>query len=77
MIGEITCHKMLDGGDVMTKDSNVAYNHFAHLNKFLKKSEDYRAQSTSEDENKWVFNATEANIYKKSKSNLKQKGHIK
>lgn len=77
MIGEITCHKMLSGGDVMTKDSKVAYNHFAHLNKFLKKSEDYRVQSTLEDENKWGFNATESNIYKKSKSNLKQKGHIK
>lgn len=61
----------------MTQDPNVAYNHFAHLNKFLKKSEDYRHQSTSEDENKGLLNTTESDIYKKSKSNIKQKGHIK
>ncbi|ANR67885.1 hypothetical protein [Staphylococcus equorum] len=61
----------------MTDDPKKAYNHFAHLNDFLKKEDDYRHPSHSDDKNEWLANTSEANIYKKSKSSIKQKGHIK
>ncbi|WP_436853651.1 hypothetical protein [Staphylococcus caeli] len=60
----------------MTKDPKDAYNHFSHLNKFLKKDEDYRQQSTTETDNELLSSTTEKNIYKKSKSNMKQKSRI-
>lgn len=61
----------------MTKDPKEAYNHFAHLNKFLNKNEDYRDQNTLDIDYEMLKQKSEENIYKKSKSTIKQKGHIK
>ncbi|OEL02655.1 hypothetical protein [Staphylococcus casei] len=60
----------------MTKNPNEAYDHFAHLNKFLKKEDDYRAQHTYDEGNELLSKSADKNIYKKSKSSIKQKGHI-
>ncbi|MDW4108873.1 hypothetical protein QI248_03265 [Staphylococcus saprophyticus] len=57
----------------MTKDPKEAYNHFAHLNK----NEDYRDQNISDIDYEMLKQKSEENIYKKSKSTIKQKGHIK
>ncbi|PHK50678.1 hypothetical protein [Staphylococcus edaphicus] len=61
----------------MAKDPKDAYKHFAHLNKFLNKDENYRNQNTSDIDNDMLKHKSDENIYKKSKSAIKQKGHIK
>ncbi|MBF0813305.1 hypothetical protein GIJ44_22280 [Staphylococcus sp. KY49P] len=60
----------------MTNDPQEAYNHFAHLNKFLKKEQDYRHQDNARYDKVSSMQTVEDNIYKKSKSTIKQKGHI-
>lgn len=60
----------------MANDPKKAYNHFAHLNKFLKKEQDYRNQDNVVYDKMDSMHAAEENIYKKSKSTIKQKGHI-
>ncbi|WKU92656.1 hypothetical protein Q3408_00025 [Staphylococcus saprophyticus] len=48
----------------MTKDPKEAYNHFAHLNKFLNKNEDYRDQNISDIDYEMLKQKSEENIYK-------------
>ncbi|RIP33583.1 hypothetical protein BUZ14_10760 [Staphylococcus gallinarum] len=60
----------------MTKDPNDAYNHFAHLNKFLKKDEDYRNKQYNDEDNELLSKSAEKNIYKKCKSSIKEKGRL-
>lgn len=60
----------------MANDPKQAYNHFAHLNKFLKKEQDYRHQDNAVYDKIGSMQTAEENIYKKSKSTIKQKGHI-
>jgi len=64
-------------GSIMTEDPNKGYKHFAHLNDFLKKEEDYRYPTHSDNKDEGISETSEENIYKKSKSTIKQKGHIK
>lgn len=51
---------------------------FAHLNKFLNANEDYRESHDSHDtdENQWLSNEQEKNIFKKCKTDIKEKGYI-
>ncbi|MCG7338696.1 hypothetical protein MHZ36_05280 [Staphylococcus sp. ACRSN] len=60
----------------MTKNPNAAYNQFAHLNKFLKKDEDYRDQQNNYEENDLLSKSTDKNIYKKCKTSIKEKGML-
>ncbi|MEL0538293.1 hypothetical protein [Staphylococcus debuckii] len=53
-------------------------NPFVHLNKFLSANEDYRTQEDNQEqlENQWLSNEHSKNIFKKAKSDIKDKGYI-
>jgi hypothetical protein len=49
---------------------------FSHVNKFLSKTDDYRNEHKTNDQNEWLSSASDKNIFKKAKSDIKAKGHI-
>lgn len=59
-------------------DAQTVQNPFAHLNKFLSANEDYRSQDDNQEntENHWLSNEQNKNIFKKAKSDIKDKGYI-
>lgn len=58
--------------------TQAAQKPFAHLNKFLSANEDYRepVNNQVQDENQWLSNEHEKNIFKKCKTDIKEKGLI-
>lgn len=68
----------LEGMTMSKTEVHSTQNPFAHLNKFLSANEDYRTQEDNQEqlENQWLSNEHSKNIFKKAKSDIKDKGYI-
>ena len=64
------------GGNIMTNNPHDVYRQFSHVNKFLSKTDDYRNEDKINDKNELLSSASDENIFKKAKSDIKAKGHI-
>lgn len=60
----------------MSHNQHDVYRQFSHINKFLNKSDDYRNEEKTDGQNEWLSSASDKNIFKKAKSDIKAKGHI-
>lgn len=60
----------------MSNNPHDVYRQFSHVNKFLSKTDDYRNEHKTNDQNDWLSSASDKNIFKKAKSDIKAKGHI-
>lgn len=60
----------------MSNNPDEIYRKFSHVNKFLQKDEDFRHNVKQENSHEWLSNSTDKDIFKKAKSEIKQKGHI-
>ena len=60
----------------MSNNPHEVYRQFSHVNKFLSKTDDYRNEQIAKDNNEWLSSASDKNIFKKAKSDIKAKGHI-
>lgn len=60
----------------MSNNPHDVYRQFSHINKFLSKTVDYRNEHKVDDQNERLSSASDKNIFKKAKSDIKAKGHI-